>query len=261
MIGNRLTVAIVGGFQRGKSTLVNAFLGCDVAEMGRGLSTTHENNVFPLTSSVAIIDTPGFDANGKDDGTAEKAIREADAVIYVHESKTLGETCADVFRLAVLHGKRILFLLNCMNDQNWSPSENDDIIRTIAAELSMKKELSMKSLKRTMIPIGGDIVVPVNVLWARFGLGLVSGVTDAGQKTVRKIRRYAEDALGLAVEEMSEDEFRSEMFRRSGFQPVDAFVKNLPFELLKEAVADPGTAIDRIVDRFAAELKKRWFAA
>ena len=92
------TIAVVGGFQRGKSTLVNALLGRDVAEMGQGLSTTHENREYPLSSSVAVIDTPGFNANEDDDGTAAAAIDKADVVVYVHESKALGEACTGIFR-------------------------------------------------------------------------------------------------------------------------------------------------------------------
>ncbi len=251
-MSNDLTISVVGGFQRGKSSLVNALLGRDVAEMGRGLSTTHENSLYSLSPAVSIIDTPGFDANGKDDGTAASAIDKSDVVAYVHESKSLGETCADVFKRVREQGKQMLFLLNCRNFDKWSPDENGDIVATIEAELENK------GLKSIMLPLNGCFVIPLNILWARFGLGLIDSDSKEDMRDIRKIRSYAEDDLDIAAESGA---LRTEMLNRSGFLPVRDFLKNLPLELLKHAVTHPEQEIDRIVEHFAAELKKRWTAA
>lgn len=242
--------AIVGCFQRGKSTFVNALLGQDVAEMGRGLSTTHANHAYAVSKTLCLIDTPGFNANGNDDGTAAEAIDMADIVVCVQESKAIGKTCDGIFENTKRQGKRIVFLLNCCEFAKWSPEENDDIVSTIAAELETKEILP------SVIPVAGKPVFPLNVLWARFGLG--HSVEPVEEK---KIRMYAEDDLELPVDELSADEFRAEMLRRSGFLPVRDFLNNLPLELLKHIVSNPQREIDRIVDRFAAEFKKRWTAA
>ena len=61
--------------------------------------------------------------------------------------------------------------------------------------------------------------------------------------------------------DLQDYEFRTEMLKRSGLLPVRDFLKNLPLELLKHAAAYPEQEIDRIIDRFAAEFKKRWSAA
>ena len=156
------TIAIVGGFQRGKSTLVNALLGRDIAEMGRGLSTTHENREYSLSPAVSIIDTPGFNANEGDDGTAASAIDKADIVLYVHESKALGDACPVLFAKTKERRKHIIFLLNCCDFDKWAPSENEEIVSTIEAELHTKRILS------SVLPLSGRIVYPLNVLWARF---------------------------------------------------------------------------------------------
>lgn len=249
------SIAVVGDFQRGKSSLINALLGRNAAEMGRGLSTTHENKIFELSKAVSIIDTPGFNADGQDDGTAASAIDMADVVVYVHESKALGETCADVFKRVRDNGRQMIFLLNCRNFEKWAPTENGDIVSTIDAELEVK------GLKPIIVPLNGRIVTPVNILWARLGLGLMESNSQDGARDIRKVRSYAEDDLGLNVSDMSEEAFSAEMLQRSGFLPVRDFLNNLPLELLRLAVLNPQKEIDRIVDRFEAEFKKRWTAA
>ncbi len=247
-----LTISIVGGFQRGKSSLVNALLGRNVAEMGRGLSTTHDNGIYALSPAVSIIDTPGFDANGEDDGTAASAIDKSNFVVYVHESKSLGESCADVFKQVREQGKQIVFLLNCRDFDKWSPDENGDIVATIEAELVTK------GLKSFIAPLNGRLATPLNILWARFGLGLVDSDSQNGARDIRKITSYAEDDLGISA---TGEALRAEMLARSGFLPVRAFLTNLPLELLKHAVAEPELEIGRIVDRLATEFARRWIAA
>lgn len=240
-------IAVVGDFQRGKSTLINALLGRDEAEMGHGLSTTHENQAYALSPAVTLIDTPGFDANGNDDGTARQAVGEADVLVYVHESKMLGTTCAGLFQEAKDQAKRLVFLLNCCDFARWSPTENDSIVSTIEAELDTKDILP------SVIPVVGKSVFPLNVLWARFGLGM-----DVAPADVNKIHAYAEE-FDVPVSDMQF--LRAEMLKRSGFLPVCDFLRNLPLELLKHTASNPQSEIDRIVNRFAVEFKKRWTAA
>lgn len=243
------TVAIVGGFQRGKSTFVNALLGQDVAEMGRGLSTTHENRTYSLSQGLYVIDTPGFNANGKDDGTASEAIGMADVVACVQESKAIGSSCDEIFELVRKQGKRVVFLLNCCKFAKWSPEENGEIIATIEAELKTKR------IFPSVIPIAGKPVLPINVLWARFGLG-----QTIDQDDYERVLFYANRRLRLPAE-IDDVALRAEMLQRSGFLPVRDFLKNLPLEILKHVAVNPKREIERVVDRFAEELKKRWAAA
>ena len=105
----------------------------------------------------------------------------------------------------------------------------------------------------SVLHIGEKPVFPINVLWAQFGLGQpISG------KQRDDIVEFAKTKLGLDLEESA---LRAEMLQRSGFLPVRDFLKNLPLEILKHVATNPQREIDRIVDRFAEELRKRWAAA
>lgn len=247
-----LSVAIVGEFQRGKSTLANALLGRNAAKRGRGLATTHANRSFPLTSRTTLVDTPGFDANRKDTGKALKALETSDVFLYVHESKTLGETCAGLFRAAREAGKTVIFLLNCRNFEKWAPEENDDIVSAIEAELANK------GLSGNILAFGGRRVTPINALWACFGAGLLEAKSKANRADIQKIRRYAADDLWIpGAESLPEETLRAEMSRRSGVPEVRDWLVDLPIRKLRDFMGSPEAAVERILDRIATELQNR----
>ena len=112
---SKLKVAVVGQFQRGKSTLVNALIGRNVARLGDGNATTSEigwyhspeprtprpkgKNIktFVVKSSflehIDLIDTPGFNNTG-DKGDAETdmtlgIMRDSDFLLVVLQNKQL----------------------------------------------------------------------------------------------------------------------------------------------------------------------------
>ena len=244
-----LTIAIAGDFQRGKSSFVNALLGRNASEMGRGRSTTHSNSVYELSPSVSIIDTPGFNANNEDNGTAASAIDKANVVVYIHESKQLGETGAGIFNLVREQGKRLIFLLNCMNSEKWAPDENKDIVKVIEAELENK------GVKSSLLPINGCKVTPVNILWARYGLGLLDEASKEDSVNIRKICRYAKDDLEISA---SGEQLCDEILNRSGCCPVFDFLKNFTLWYFKNEVSDSKLIMDRILNRFKAEFEKNW---
>lgn len=248
-----VTAALVGGYQRGKSTLANALLGRNAAEKGRGLATTHANRTFSLTPRVQIVDTPGFDANEKDTEEALAGLEQAEVFVYVHESKALGTTCEGIFRTALETGKDIVFLLNCRNFEKWAPEENADIARTI------ESELANRGLAAHLLPLGGRQVVPINALWAAFGEGLLEPDGAEDQKDIRRIRNYAADDLALpGAASMPEETLRAEMLRRSGVPEIREWLVDLPVRRLQALLENPEQTLDRILGRFSAELLKCW---
>ena len=145
-----------------------------------------------------------------------------------------------------------MVVFNCWDRthaRGWVPElpENRETYEIIRSQL---KRFDMAD---SVLCIGGNPICAINVLWAQFGLGL--SISDEQREDIVD---FAKTKLGLDLEENA---LRAEMLSRSGFLPVRDFLKNLPLELLKHAVSNPQREIDRIVARFAAELKKRWTAA
>ncbi len=249
---SRLTVPIVGDFQIGKSTLVNCLLEDNVALMGKKrLATTKESETYPLNDVVAVCDTPGTDdpEPGIADKT-EKAVSTAEAIVFVVSGrirKTFHEWLAKTPRIPCV------VLYNCMDEDFWNPQCGD--IADICADIE-REELAPNGNLARCIVVQGHYVWPVNILWGLFGLGLLDD-----EKAVENVRCNLPDGLGINVKAMTETDWRNKMWELSGIEPFKNVLLNLPLELLKHVAAHPDQEIDRIVNCFDAEFKKRWSAA
>lgn len=232
----RVRVAVVGKFQIGKSTLVNALIGENRAETGRGLSTTKANCGYRLADDVELVDTPGFDAESEDDVLALQAMQKADLVLFFREGKALdGDVYPRLIRQAAKDGKRGLFLYNCTNLERWSPYEQEELCREIEAQIDPYKDF--------FLGLNGRIVTPINALWALYGLGLIA----EGTKEFRRIESYLRDDLEIVGEDL-----RFEALRLSGILPVRDELSKLPLKVLRQFAENPKSEIDLIVEAFAA---------
>lgn len=250
---NAVRIAVIGDFQIGKSSLVNCLLSESHAETGEGFfPTTDAASEYPFAPGVVLVDTPGFDDDRPEMARlSEDCIRGADAILFIKTDKILGEHDETILRMA--SRKPLIVVFNCWDRthgrRGWIPElpENKETCETI------RSELERSGMGDSVLHIGGNPVCAVNVLWAQFGLGL-----DISNEQRDDIVDFVKTKLGLKLDE---SDLRAELLRRSGFLPVRDFLMNLPLELLKHAVANPQREIDRIVDRIADELKKRWHAA
>ena len=147
-----------------------------------------------------------------------------------------------------------MVLFNCWHKTNgrtgWIPESQ----KNADTRAKIQKWFSCNGMESSLLSIGGNHVIPINVLWAQFGLGQ----PIYGDQNEDNIADFARTKLHL---DLPDSALRAEMLKRSGLLPVRDFLKNLPLELLKHAAAYPEQEIDRIIDRFAAEFKKRWSAA
>ena len=198
------------------------------------------------------MDTPGFDDHRPEmSRLSEDCIRGADAILFIKTDKVLGDHDETILRMA--GRKPMIVVFNCWDRthgrKGWIPElpENRETCETI------RSELERSGMGDSVLCVGGNPVCAMNVLWAQFGLG-----QPISEEQRDDIVDFAKTKLGLDLEENA---LRAEMLRHSGFPPVRDFLMNLPLELLKHAVSNPQREIDRIVDRFSEELKKRWNAA
>ncbi|MGN0811862.1 MAG: GTPase domain-containing protein [Akkermansia muciniphila] len=81
----KIKVAIIGEFQDGKSTLINALSGQFRAETGWGTATTSKVEEYSLPGTDCILlDTPGFNYPREGDGsTTYSGIQDADAFLLL----------------------------------------------------------------------------------------------------------------------------------------------------------------------------------
>ena len=246
-------VVVIGDFQIGKSSFVNCLLAETRAEMGEGFfPTTEASAEYMLVPGVILVDTPGFNDSRREleDRTNEE-IAKSDIILFIKTEKILGERDRVILRKS--GGKKTIVLFNCTNKtigrRGWIPDAkaNADTCDKI------RSQLVKEGMDAFLLRIDGKSVFPVNILWAHFGLGLP--ITESQQNDINE----------FAVKDFKLNEtdsaLRTEMLQRSGFLPVRDFLMNLPLGILKHVAANPQREIERVVDRFAEELKRRWAAA
>lgn len=120
----KLKIVLVGQYSAGKSTIIKLLTGADV-KIGAGI-TTDEVKVYDW-NDIDIVDTPGIQTGIREDHDAktEKAIHEADLLMFVVTNEMFNPTIANYFRkLAYKMGKakEIILIINKMgrigNSQN-----------------------------------------------------------------------------------------------------------------------------------------------
>lgn len=87
---SKITIANTGLFSSGKSSLFNALLGrVDNNERFKvgAAPTTRKGDREALTYDIDILDTPGIDADDRDDKTAFSSLMESDIIIVTHNVK------------------------------------------------------------------------------------------------------------------------------------------------------------------------------
>lgn len=189
----------------------------------------------PMLRTVSLIDTPGFDASTEDDETAKRAISQSDIVIIVHKAAQLDENTLLLAKNVYQCRKKVLFLYNCTNDENWAPSDsaNEPICATIEAQLESGGLSSM------LIPINGRRIWPCNPLLAWYAQGhlqrdLESPSDDErkdAEKAICKIKNYCSD-------ELKKTEKRS-ILEASGILPVRRALENVAASLLEAFKNNP----------------------
>lgn len=123
-----IKVAVIGEFQDGKSTLINALVGETVAQEGYGLPETAAVAEYPLPGSgVVLMDTPGFNSTRPEDSeTTLKGVVRADAIIYLIASKQLTPTRLSELKACLYAEGRTRLLLPIINDHG---SNNKGIMK------------------------------------------------------------------------------------------------------------------------------------
>lgn len=190
----RLCLALVGEYNAGKSTIVNALLGERHAITGDGPTTRRAQKYS--SSHYEILDLPGSDARVEDEKEADRALGQAHAVLYVVSSKGKIDTQAFLADLETLAARGIPYLL-VVNDKqvHQSPERAEEYRRAVLDSY----------LRRASERLGSSMPEPYWVNAAAAEKGRAAGG-----------RRELVDASGILTleQEVAKFLFRNEPFLR-----------------------------------------------
>jgi len=136
------TIMVYGTYNAGKSTLINALFGKEVAKTGDTPETkeVHEYNYKGFT----IYDTPGLNANTTDDKVTQEQFEKTEIVLFVLSSKGAFEEEYVYNKIAktIKAKKPIIIIINNKSGYEINSIETQKILQKISQNLSLvaKKE-------------------------------------------------------------------------------------------------------------------------
>lgn len=132
-------VLIVGDYNAGKSTLINALLGEELLKVGP-IPTTTEFTTVKLAEAIEITDSPGFNEPGTNDERKKEFIAKFEAVqdkmdliLLVVSDQSIEQS--DLFeRLgAVIKGKRVIIVIN--EKTGYKDEEREVLVSSLRAKV------------------------------------------------------------------------------------------------------------------------------
>lgn len=123
---NTLTIAFVGQYSSGKSTIISALTGIDDIEIGQGV-VTGRPSTYEWKKGIKIVDTPGICADRpKHDEMSLRYMDEADLLVYVATVNGFDKFIGENFReLAIEQGRAGKMMLT-LNKRGTEPDSNVD---------------------------------------------------------------------------------------------------------------------------------------
>lgn len=129
------TFMIYGTYNSGKSTLLNALFGKEVAPMG-DVPTTKEIHEHKF-NGFTIYDTPGLNANNEDDIISQEHLQKSDAVIFVMQNGSSVEARYIYTAMAEIlkNNKKLLVVVNDKECHGFDSEESVKITDKVAQNL------------------------------------------------------------------------------------------------------------------------------
>lgn len=131
----KFKVAIIGDFQDGKSTLVNALMGREVAKTGYGLPETSSVTAYELPDSCTVLlDTPGMDSTREGDTEALlQGCEQADALVFMLTTREIRPEQVRLLQQATDGGRKVFTLMVNARSIDVEPQS---LVRSSAANLA-----------------------------------------------------------------------------------------------------------------------------
>ena len=221
-------------------------------------STTPSENYLEVTCSrpilkdAILIDTPGFDANNEDNAAAKDAIRKSDIIIFVHGSGQLGEKSFRILKTIQSAGKRILFLMNCMDKLHWDPQnkKNMELIGII------ESQLSSAGIDASLIRIQGQKVWPANPIFAWFATGRLEWDLHSPNKETRKDAEELIDDIQFFCKKKKWQFSPQKLETESGIPEIRRVIEEAAIMPLKELCENMEQELQALTERWTSRLRK-----
>lgn len=179
-------ILVYGTYNAGKSTLINALLGKELAEVA-DRPMTHKITPYQW-NGFFLDDTPGIDAPSDHEKVARNHLESSDGVLFVLATDGLHEeqkTFDEIIKV-VLAGKPILVILN--NKSGIQPSSEDYIQMLFKIKLNIKHTGETAGIADIATKVPVRMVNAASALKARLenkeGLLMNSGLLDLEQEIV-----------------------------------------------------------------------------
>lgn len=240
----------------------------------------------PLLEEIDILDTPGFNADERDDRIALMGVKEADLLVVVVANKDLNQPELRLLDEIVRRRKRYAVLVNCLEKTDLAANPEDDQITDICASVAAQ----LVSKGHQPIAIGGQQAVwPVNLLWAWHALGHLRREADTSPQMLMNtlinilppshraqltvmLESCDQETLKVmqsneALKKMSwiEKHFRinreepvpqsRSLLARSKFLPIREMLESYPWQSLASGLNEGESLLKRAVDLWDSELR------
>lgn len=125
-------IMIYGIYNAGKSSIINALIGKEVAKVN-DIPTTDSIDIYKW-QGYEIADTPGVGAPIEHEKVTEEHLKNADVVLYVMSTNGSNEKSENYERMRDIEkaGKKIIIILN---DKDGNLGKNDEALVTIEAKV------------------------------------------------------------------------------------------------------------------------------
>lgn len=185
--GDEVRVLMYGIYDAGKSTLINALVGREVAEENAS-PTDHEIEAHPFRDGIKLIDSPGLDSTyfKQHEDRAMQALKQSDLVLFCISSKGGFEEKRVWIQLAEIHdtmGKPVAIVVNDKKQEGLS---------NIISEVKKKRDAFL------------DEKVPVFTVDGREAKeSKMSGVlSDLSRTGIEALESYIVDTIAMAKQKL-----------------------------------------------------------
>jgi len=200
----------------------------------------------PLLKRIVLVDTPGFDANQVDDHIAQTALEKAAFILFLHDSRQLDQCSIRILQFLRSQGKRILFLMNCKNEQHWAPQDpaNDKIRKTLEVQL---KEIGMID---SLLPIQECLVWPCNPVFSWYAQGHLQRDLDNRDDSIRKDAEELLESIDYFCKKKkwSASVQKDTLLKHSGILEIRKAVEEAAITPLKMACNNPMAEIKTLAE-------------